>query len=674
MMKIQEGKVKYMDRDDRIKYGVTDEGKQYYFLDKEDNKKLSNNGRIASTDLKEAVDPLYASEHAKNVGVVGEDGNEIIPFINKSIKEVNDDIVLVEPAEPISQSVKDVVQLKKTDPLAATKLVPTPALIKNKMNEKMGNAGRYVFNNQFSEATLVDVNGNNVVNNEYYSFIATTPDKIYFSKNTTDSVIGEYALGQSQVTEEQAVPVAENTQLDVTNVNVDPNVVENALANEQAVVEQPVAEPSAVGFDNTTVTPNVNEGFASSEVTPVALSNEQIPDTAVNEVAPIAPPVAEVPVDDAIEETVVAGDPTVPEQPIAEETQNVDVAPIAPVAEVAEETPAETVQEENDEIVIPQIDADDAVEETVTETPVEDTVEETVTETPAEDTVEEEVAETPVEDTVEETVAETPVEDTVEEVTETPVEDTVEETVAETPTEDTVEEEVTETPVEDDVQEEVPEASEDIDLNDDMEDTTLDNMFNEVSNARDVEDDMNEDIFSTSIKTDSIDIDDEFDEKYDTNDYSVDSYKSDNFTDEAYKTIVELINQNKELNNSNKELKNANNKLVMRAERAEAKAENAIEIVKASKEKTSIITAENKRLKSNVIKLNTQNESLENDVNELRRVNSSQSREIEELHRKLKGREEDLSKVIQEAKKVLLENDNTSYGYDDEDTYYRRAA
>ena len=635
MMKIQEGKVKYMDRDDRIKYGVTDEGKQYYFLDKEDNKKLSNNGRIASTDLKEAVDPLYASEHAKNVGVVGEDGNEIIPFINKSIKEVNDDIVLVEPAEPISQSVKDVVQLKKTDPLAATKLVPTPALIKNKMNEKMGNAGRYVFNNQFSEATLVDVNGNNVVNNEYYSFIATTPDKIYFSKNTTDSVIGEYALGQSQVTEEQAVPVAENTQLDVTNVNVDPNVVENALANEQAVVEQPVAEPSAVGFDNTTVTPNVNEGFASSEVTPVALSNEQIPDTAVNEVAPIAPPVAEVPVDDAIEETVVAGDPTVPEQPIAEETQNVDVAPIAPVAEVAEETPAETVQEENDEIVIPQIDADDAVEETVTETPVEDTV---------------------------------------EEVTETPVEDTVEETVAETPTEDTVEEEVTETPVEDDVQEEVPEASEDIDLNDDMEDTTLDNMFNEVSNARDVEDDMNEDIFSTSIKTDSIDIDDEFDEKYDTNDYSVDSYKSDNFTDEAYKTIVELINQNKELNNSNKELKNANNKLVMRAERAEAKAENAIEIVKASKEKTSIITAENKRLKSNVIKLNTQNESLENDVNELRRVNSSQSREIEELHRKLKGREEDLSKVIQEAKKVLLENDNTSYGYDDEDTYYRRAA
>lgn len=168
MMKIQEGQVKYKDRDDiKCTYGVTDDGKQYYFLDAEDKKKFKNNGRIASTDLKEAIDPMAPASH---VGVIDENGNEIIECKYKSIRPINDDAVLAEAATPVSQGVIDAVQLKQ-DPLAATKLVSTPALIKDKINAKMGSTGRYVFNNLFSEATVYDINGNNLLNGEFYSFI-----------------------------------------------------------------------------------------------------------------------------------------------------------------------------------------------------------------------------------------------------------------------------------------------------------------------------------------------------------------------------------------------------------------------------------------------------------------------------------------------------------------------
>ena len=260
-IEIKEGNVKYQGRDDfKCNYSIVGD-KQYYYLN---DKVLNNNTRVASTNLKEAIDPLYASEAAENVGLLDSYGREVIPCTNKSIKPVNDDIVLVEPAHPISQSVIDAVALKK-DPLAATKLVSTPALIKDKINSKMGNTGRYVFNNQFSEATLVDVNGNNLVNNEYYSFIAMNPEKVFFSKNTIDSVVGEYSILPPEV-QSDVTPASDTNEIDVTNVEVPTEVVENALTNTE----------TAVGFDNTTVTPNVNEGFASTDVTPVSLEQNQL--------------------------------------------------------------------------------------------------------------------------------------------------------------------------------------------------------------------------------------------------------------------------------------------------------------------------------------------------------------------------------------------------------------
>ena len=86
-MKIQKGIVKYKDRNDIVCfYGVTNDGRQYYFLDETDEKKFSNGNRIASTLLVEAIDPMVK---ASNVGVIDESGNIIIPFDNKSIKPIS---------------------------------------------------------------------------------------------------------------------------------------------------------------------------------------------------------------------------------------------------------------------------------------------------------------------------------------------------------------------------------------------------------------------------------------------------------------------------------------------------------------------------------------------------------------------------------------------------------
>ena len=106
-------------------------GKQYYFLDATDAKKFANGNRIASTALVEAIDPMYK---ASKVGVVDENGVEIIPCANRSIKQVpnHDDVLLVETAIPISKSVIEANELR-SDPLSATRLVSTPSFIKEKI-------------------------------------------------------------------------------------------------------------------------------------------------------------------------------------------------------------------------------------------------------------------------------------------------------------------------------------------------------------------------------------------------------------------------------------------------------------------------------------------------------------------------------------------------------------
>ena len=226
-MKIQKGQVQYKDRNDYyVTYGITDDGKQYYFITK-DIEKFSNGNRVATTALVEAIDDMVK---ANNVGVISEDGREVIPFNHRRIKPVNDDIILAEIATPVSQGVIDAVNAR-SDAASATTLVATTTAVKDKLNAKMNNEGRFIFNDLFSEATIYDINGNNLVNGEYFSFIGLDNGKLYLSKNTEDSEITEYSILPPEV-QSDITPANDSSNIDVSTVEVDQDVVEGALNSE----------------------------------------------------------------------------------------------------------------------------------------------------------------------------------------------------------------------------------------------------------------------------------------------------------------------------------------------------------------------------------------------------------------------------------------------------------
>lgn len=253
-MKIQVGQVKYKGRDDyRVVYGTTDAGKIYYFLD---DTALKNGNRIASTELVEAIDNTFKPSH---IGIVDESGNEVIPFVNKTVKLISDGILLVEKVEPESDAVKQAISLRN-DPTAATKLVSTPAAIKSKISAVMSNEGRYVFNDLFSEAYICDLNAKPLVDG-LYSFIAIDPvnNKIYLSKNNPDDAISEFSIMPTQVNN---TSVSDNNTIDVTSVNVSSDAVENALGNTQVNNTEPV---QAVATDSIPAAPIVNENVATSD-------------------------------------------------------------------------------------------------------------------------------------------------------------------------------------------------------------------------------------------------------------------------------------------------------------------------------------------------------------------------------------------------------------------------
>ena len=263
-MKIQVGQVKYKGRDDyRVVYGTTDAGKIYYFLD---DTALKNGNRIASTELVEAIDNTFKPSH---IGIVDESGNEVIPFVNKTVKLISDGILLVEKVEPESDAVKQAISLRN-DPTAATKLVSTPAAIKSKISAVMSNEGRYVFNDLFSEAYICDLNAKPLVDG-LYSFIAIDHinNKIYLSKNNPDEPISEFSIMPTQVNN---TSVSDTNTIDVTSVNVSSDAVENALGNTQV---NNTEEVQAVATDSIPVAPIVNENVATS----ASVVNNTVEDT-----------------------------------------------------------------------------------------------------------------------------------------------------------------------------------------------------------------------------------------------------------------------------------------------------------------------------------------------------------------------------------------------------------
>ncbi|MDD6941480.1 MAG: hypothetical protein SOV80_01020 [Bacilli bacterium] len=252
MMQVQKGQVKYKDRSDIVcTYGCMEDGKQYYFLDGE---KLGKGRIVASTALVEAIDPLVL---ASNIGVIDSDGNVIVPFENKAVKPIGEDAMLVEVSKPVTQSVIEAVGMRR-DPLAATKLVTTPAAIKEKINAKMGPNGRFLFNDQFSEATVYDLDGNNLLDNKLYSFIGYNNDVLYLAGNTVDTEVVTYSLKGEEVTPEEVVSEDENTpdteSLDVKSLAVPKEEIDAAMDEARENSEEDLLHP--VDFKETLVENN----------------------------------------------------------------------------------------------------------------------------------------------------------------------------------------------------------------------------------------------------------------------------------------------------------------------------------------------------------------------------------------------------------------------------------
>lgn len=235
IMQIQKGLVKYKDRNDIVcTYGITEEGSQYYFLDVD---KLPNGNIIASTALVEAID---SSVVPSALGVIDTDGKIIVPFANKMIKPINDNILLVERSQPMTESVLENIKLR-SDPLSATKLVTIPSNIKDKLNKKMGVDGEFIFNDQFSEATVCDMDGKNLVDNRYFSFIGMDKSTLYFSTNVLDSEVVSYSIPSKKASSDEVrdrnigqkvEQSSDEKSLDINNIDVNKTVIDEAINKE----------------------------------------------------------------------------------------------------------------------------------------------------------------------------------------------------------------------------------------------------------------------------------------------------------------------------------------------------------------------------------------------------------------------------------------------------------
>ena len=382
MQRLQ-GNVQYKDRKDIVcSYGVMDDGTNYFFI----GEPLSNGNIIATTDLKEAIDPM---EPASHIGVIDPDGKVIIPLENRKIKTLSDDvtdILVVERAVPTTESVID-ANNKKNDPSEATTIVSTQSIIKDKVNALIGPEGRFAANNPFGEASIYDLNGNNLANGEYYSYLAYGNGKVYMATNVENAEISEYAVLPPEVQANVGVAapaegaidvnaVADNSEAIAETINTEmANAAEDITATtvENAVVETEGIAPGEATVDaNSAVPPIVGEeenvvvdGIAPVEEAKAEEGTAETPEVATQETAET----------EAVAETVVPEENI--EVPAVEGVVPEEVAPEAP--EVATQDTAETeavaeavVPEENIEVpavegVVPENVATEASEEVVTE-------------------------------------------------------------------------------------------------------------------------------------------------------------------------------------------------------------------------------------------------------------------------------------------------------------------
>ena len=211
-------------------YAKMDNGQLYYFIK---DGELSNQNIIVTTILKEAIGHTpYTS-----LGLINSNGDVLIPFENKAITKLDDNLLLVEKNAATTQSVIDAINAR-SDPFSATNLVNTANAIKEQMKSVMGYSAEFVFDNQFSEAALYNIQGQNI-GGAYFSFIGRDDfGNYYMSSNVLNSQIVKYdpSLVQNQApppASTEAPSSSDDVQQQISEAPQDNQIPDNTQNNNE---------------------------------------------------------------------------------------------------------------------------------------------------------------------------------------------------------------------------------------------------------------------------------------------------------------------------------------------------------------------------------------------------------------------------------------------------------
>lgn len=594
-MKIQVGQVKYKGRDDyRVVYGTTDDGRLYYFLD---DVVLENGGRIASTELVEAIDNSVKPSH---VGVVNNEGREIIPCNNKNVKLITNGILLVELSEPQSENVKN-TNILRNDPAAATKLVSTPAAIKSKIGLVMSKEGRYVFNDLFSEAYICDLEANVLVDG-LYSFVAVDPtnQKIYLSKNDVNDNVIEYSILPPQV-QNDVTPSTDSNDIDVTEVAVPQDTVEDALNSSET-------------SDNLNTVPDNEMSNVSS-----------LPDEASD--------VQEEIVDNGDKTNGNSQEITIPQVNTVEESGS-------PVEDEVQSSDSLYAQEEANDVPMDEqvnVEKDSSVIPSVSDTTIDtENKEDTSTEAVIDNDESNES-----EDSSKKVIEESPVEEQVNVVEQ-------EENSQPEDFEFNYEEKDDKEPKNDDNEKNKLEEMYDDSASDNGD---IPNYSFDEFNESELDGMLDDDVFEDSeIKPDKIDTMDDFD----INDININDSKPDNLIEDVAQSFKELMKSNREQRIVIAKYKEKIKKLTMTLNMVNEKK-------KAQAESFKELSKHYRKLENDYTRCNTKVQLLESKVEDQERIINSQERELTSIRPQLAGKEE-LAKLVTDAR-ALLNSDSMDDDY-----------
>lgn len=313
---------------------------------------------IVSTNLKEAVDASVPRSH---IGIIDDKANVVIPCNNKTVKVIDGKFLLVVRNEPETDSVKEAVLASK-DQSATEKMVNANATIKDKVNKEMG-SGKFILNDLLSEGTIYSLDGENLLDGKYYSFIGMNDHSFYLATNVSDAdveVVGfdgaKNIIPPIVQPDGPVLPALDNAQpLDVSSVSVPKKDIDEAL--EKAPVEE---VPAVESSTETTPVEEVPAVENSTEPTPaVEASSLETP-----EVSAETAPVEKTP--------EVSAESTLEDGPVAEEKSEEQSTEVQ--SEVAPENNVEEPVAQEEEKALPDIkdETKEVVSEEASAAPVEE--------------------------------------------------------------------------------------------------------------------------------------------------------------------------------------------------------------------------------------------------------------------------------------------------------------